>query len=224
MDLNRRAGHSLDERGYKFTRGSRRKDAGHILDAERIDAHRNLALGEFRVRRDRMHRRGRIADRALRVTAVLLDALDGGFEVARIVERVEHAEDVHAVFTGERRETVYDIVRVMLVAENVLTAEKHLQRSLFADLLDLPKPLPRILAQKTHTDVECRPAPAFERVVAGIVDRLGDFKDIVGAHARRPKRLVRVAQRRVGYTDIYLLVFHLGVYFIKFSNRTLAKR
>ena len=126
------------------------------------------------------------------MAAVLLDALDRRLEVARIVQRVEHAEDVHAVLARQRREALDDVVWIVLVAKDVLAAEEHLKRRLLADLLDLAETLPRILAEEAHADVERRAAPALERVVAGVVDLFGDLEDVVGAHARRPKGLVRV--------------------------------
>ena len=153
-----------------------------------------------------MDRRRRVADRALRVPAVLLHAFDRLLEIARIIERVKDAEDVHAVLARERREAFDDVVRIMLVAEDVLSAEEHLQGRLLADLLDLAKPLPRILAQKAHADVERRAAPALKRVEARVVDRLGDLQNVIGAHPRRPKRLVRIAQRGIGNSDLHVFL------------------
>ena len=70
-----------------------------------------------------MDRRRRVADRPLGVSAVLLHALDRLLEIARIIERVKDAEDVHAVLARERGEALDDVVRIVLVAEDVLPAE-----------------------------------------------------------------------------------------------------
>ena len=88
---------------------------------------------------------------------------------------------------------IHDVVGVVLVAKNVLSAQQHLERRVRARLLDEPQTLPRIFAQEPHAHVERRAAPAFERVVPGRVDRGRDGEDVVGAHARRPEGLVRVA-------------------------------
>ena len=205
VDLDRHLRHRLAKRGDEFARGTGRKDAGHVLDRERVDAHRFLLLRELDVLRDGVDGRRRVAERALRVAAVLLHACDCDFEVARIVERVKDAEDVHSVLTGKRDKTVDDVVWIVLVAEDILATEEHLERRLLADLLDAAKALPRILAQEAHADVERRAAPALERVISRVVDRLGNLEDVVGAHARRPKRLVRVAERRVRDPDERLL-------------------
>ena len=65
------------------------------------------------------------------MAAVFLDGLDGGFDVPRIVKRVEHPEDVDAVFARQRHETVDNVVGIIPVADEVLAPQKHLQRGLF---------------------------------------------------------------------------------------------
>ena len=199
--LDRHLGHGLYEGRDEFARRAGRKNTRHVLDGERVDAHRLLLFSELYVILNRVDGRCRIADRTLGMTAVFLDARDGDLEVARIVERIEHAENIHSVLAGERDKALYDIVGIMLVAENVLTAKKHLQGRLGARLLYPAQSLPRILAQKAHADVERRAAPAFKRVKARVVDLGSDFKNIVGTHACSPKRLMGVAQCRVGNTD-----------------------
>jgi nucleotide-binding universal stress UspA family protein len=135
------------------------------------------------------------------VSAVLLDGLDRLLEVAGVVQRVEDAEDVHAVLARERDEPLQHVVRIVLVAENVLAAQQHLQRGLLADRLQLAQALPGILAQKAQADVERRAAPALQRVVARVVHLLGDREDVVRTHAGRPQRLMRIAERGVGDAD-----------------------
>ena len=201
MHLDRHLGKSLHKGRNKFTRGTGCEDAGHILDREGVDAHRLLLLRELHVLLDGVDRRGGVADRALGVPAVLLDAGDRLLEVARIVQRVEDAEDVHAVFTGKRGEALDDIVRVMLVAEDVLAAEQHLKRRLLADGLDLAETLPRIFAEEAHAHVKRGATPAFKGVVAGVVDLLGDLENVIRPQTRGPKGLMGVAQGGVGNAD-----------------------
>ena len=148
-----------------------------------------------------MDGRCRVAYGALRMSAVLLYAGDGFFEVARIVQRVEHSEDIHAVFACERDETLNYIVGIVLVAKQILPAKKHLKRRLLADLFQLAQTFPWILAQETHAYVERRAPPAFKRVITRRVYLLGDLQNIVSPHACRPKRLVRIAKCRVRDSD-----------------------
>ena len=211
VDLDRQVGARPHERPHERARRAGREDARHVLDGEGVDAHRDLLLRELHVGLHRVDGRGGVADRALRVAPVLLDAPDGLFEVARVVQRVEDAEDVHAVLARERHEAVHHVVRVVLVAEDVLTAQEHLERRLFADGLDLPEALPGVLAQEAHAHVERGAAPAFERVVAGAVDRLGDLENVVRPQPRGPQGLVGVAQRRVRDADLLL---GLGVHVV----------
>ena len=89
----------------------------------------------------------------------------------------------------------------MLVAEDILPAEKHLKgRS--ASRLDLSQALPGVLAEKAQTDVKGRPAPAFKGIVARRVDLFGDGENVVRPHARGPQRLVGIPQRGVGDANL----------------------
>ena len=219
MDLYGHLRHCLPERPDKIPRRARREDSGHILDGEGVDAHRLLGLGKLHVRGYGVHGRRRVAYGALRMAAVFLHARYGRLEVARIVERVEHAEDVHPVLAGERDEPVHHVVGIVLVAEDVLPSQQHLKRSLAADLLYFAQALPGVLAQEPHAHVERGAAPALDGIVARRVDRLGDFEDVVGAHARRPKRLVGIAQRRVGNPNSFTGCLHIAILYQKMRLR-----
>ena len=177
----------LDESVGQFAGIRRSHNAGHILDGDGIGAHIRLLLGEFNESVDGVHRRDGVADGALGVAAVFLDGGDSLFEIARIVERIEAAEDVHAVFAGQSDKAFDHIVWIVLVAQEVLSAQKHLQRGFFADRLDLAQTLPGILAQETHADIERCSAPALERIIAGIIDFLGNGQNVIGTKARSPE-------------------------------------
>ena len=85
MDLYRQVGQSLHEGADELARGAGRKDAGHVLYAERVDPHRDLLLRKRDIGGDCVDWRGCIAYRSLRVAAVFLDTLDGLLEIAGIV-------------------------------------------------------------------------------------------------------------------------------------------
>ena len=124
-------------RSHELAGRAGREDAGHVLDGEGVDAHRLLLLRELHVVLDGVDGRGGVGDRALRVATVLLHARDGLLQIARVVQRVEHAEDVHPVLAREGDEPVHDVVGIVLVAEQVLSAQEHLEGRLLADGLDL---------------------------------------------------------------------------------------
>ena len=140
------------------------------------------------------------------MSAILLHGRNGLLKVSRIVQSIKHAEDVHSVLACESHEALHDIVRIVLVAKNVLPAKKHLQRGFGAGLLDETQTLPRIFAEKAHAHVERGAAPAFQGVVAGLIDLRGDGENVVGTHTRRPEGLVRVAKRCVGDANLHLFL------------------
>ena len=146
----------------------------------------------------------------------------GRFKVARIVERIEHAENIDAVFAGEPDETFDHIVGIIPVSDQVLAAQQHLERRVFGLGLDLPQPFPRILTQEAQAHVERGAAPAFERIISDIIDDVDDAEHIVGPHARGPQRLVRVAQCRIGDAERYLMQLIFGSVFVRSSLKLLS--
>ena len=54
-----------------------------------------------------------------------------GLDVAQIVERVENTDDIHAVLDALAHKAAHGIIRIMMVAEQVLTAQQHLQLGIF---------------------------------------------------------------------------------------------
>ena len=172
----------------------RAEQRGHVLDAQAVGAHGGEFLGQLNVALDGVHRGDSVAEGGLGVLAGLLDGLHRGQEVARIVQRVENAEDINAV-DGHALDTLLDdVVGVVAVAEDGLAAQQHLVRGVRHRLLELAHALPRIFVQETDAGVEGRAAPGFERPEAGFVELLGDRQHVGGDHAGGVERLMRVAQ------------------------------
>ena len=210
MNLNRHLGQGLRNRCDKLPRRAGRQNASHVLDGQRVNAHVGLLLRKLHVKLGRVHGRRRVANRTLRMPAVLLHAANRRLKVARIVQRIEDAENVHSVLAGQRDKAFDDVVRIVLVAENVLTAQQHLKRRLLADLANLAQTLPGVLAQEAHADVKGRPAPAFQGVEARIVHLLGDAENVVRPHTRRPQGLVRIAQGCIrNPNQMFVCFFHI---------------
>ena len=112
-------------------------------------------------------------------------------------------------------EEAHDVVGIVRVADAVGAAQKHLQEEVRRALADRGEPLPRVLGQEAHGDVEGRAAPAFEREKLRQRRRIG-FRhrhDVVAAHARRKQRLVGVAHRRVGDEHAPLVAHPAGEIF-----------
>jgi len=197
---------NVDRRGERrdqLFRAEGREDARHVLDAEGVDAEIDLLLRHLDKRVDRVIGTDRIADRSLGVAAVLLDGIDGVFEIARVVEGVENPEDVDAVIARERHETVEQIVGVIPVPDDILSAEEHLERRLARPGLDHAEAFPGILPQETKANIEGRPAPYFQGIIPCGINDVDDLHDVVGPHSRRPERLVGVTERGVGDSERY---------------------
>ena len=86
----------------------------------------------------------------------------------------------------------------MLVTENVLTAEEHLQLGVGQVGAQLTQALPRIFVQKTHTGVKCSAAPTFQRVVANRIEHFTGREHIFKRHACGGLRLMGIAQDGIG--------------------------
>ena len=166
----------------------------HILDADGVSAHLLQLLGNADKIVVIVDGADGKAQRDLCPAAVLLDGLDCLAEIADIVQRVKDTDDLNAVFNGLLAEFLDDIVGIMLIAEDVLPTEEHLQLGLGHMGLQRAQTLPRILVEEAHADIEGRAAPAFEGPIAHVVEQLTGGKHILNAHTGRSLRLVRVAE------------------------------
>jgi len=119
-----------------------------------------------------MDRGGRVREGDLAFAAVLLGRADGAFEVTDVVERIKDADDVDAVFDGLLDELLDDVVGVMAVAQDVLTAEKHLQLGVLADFPRGAETFPGIFVEEAETGVESGAAPDLDRAVTDLVQLL----------------------------------------------------
>ena len=108
-------------------RGSvRREQAGHVLDADGIAAHGLQFAGQFDELGNAVYRAGGVADAAFGMLAGLFYRLDGDAHVAQVVHRIENAEHVDAVVRSLADKRAHHVIGIMPVAEQVLTAQQHL--------------------------------------------------------------------------------------------------
>ncbi len=75
-------------------------------------------------------RNRRFAD-AFSARAVFLYRFNRGFEVSRVVQRVEYSYNAHAVFNRLVDKAFDHVVGIVSVPQKVLTAQQHLYRRLF---------------------------------------------------------------------------------------------
>ena len=146
--------------------------AGHILQADGVKAHALQLLAHLGVLGGSVHGGlgvGNAAGSHGVGSGVLLGGLQGGADVPEIVQRVEDPQNVDAVLDGQLHELLNNIVVVVLVAQQVLAPQQHLQLGIGHMLADMPQPLPGILVQVAQAAVKGSAAPALHGVVAGLV-------------------------------------------------------
>ena len=182
----------------------RRHDARHILNAQRVAAHGFDLPAERNEHLQIVDRTQRIADTALCMAACLETFVHSGLDVAQIVQRIENTDDIHAVLDALADKTAHGIIRIMVIAEQVLTAQQHLQLGVLHVRFDLAQTLPRILMQIAQAGIKGRTAPALNRVITGLIHLIENALEILKRHSRRNQRLLRVTQHRFG--DVHL--FH----------------
>ena len=133
----------------------------HVLDADGVGAHLLQLHGQLDEVVLVVHGALGVADGSLHHTAVLLDELHGGLHIAGVVQGVEDTHHINAVFNGLLAESLYHVIRVVAVAQNVLAAQQHLQLGVGKALLQGAQALPGVFVQKAHAHVEGGAAPAL---------------------------------------------------------------
>ncbi|VVB72330.1 Uncharacterised protein [uncultured archaeon] len=169
----------------------------HILDADGIAAQLcqlNRKQGELLVS---VHRAQCIADSALHVLFHFLGCSDRSLHVADVVHGIEDPEDIDAVCGRLLHKSIHNIVGIMSVSDQILSAKQHLHRSVWHGLLQRPKPLPRVFIQIPNAGIECRSAPHFQREESNLVHLLRNGEHVSGSHPGGQERLVSISKNRV---------------------------
>ena len=187
----------IQQCGDQLGSGVGREQPGHVLDGDGVGAHRHQPAGVLDVHLQVMHRTHGVADRALGVLAGGLDRRHGGLQVAQVVERIEHPEDIDAARRGARHEGLHHVIGVVAVADQVLATQQHLQRRVGQRSLEPLQALPGVLLEEAHAGVEGRPAPYLQRLEANGVERRAHRQHVVGAQPRGDQRLMAVAQHHI---------------------------
>ena len=185
------------------------QQVGHVLDADGIRAHLLDLLGQLDEVLLVMHGADGVADAAFHPAAGLFDGLHGPLDVAGIIQGVEDAHHVDAVFDGFLAEGVHHVVGIVLVAQQVLAAQQHLQLGIGHMLAQLAQPLPGILVQEAHAAVKGGAAPALQGPVADAVQDLAGGQHILQAHAGGSLGLMRVTQDGIGNLKDFLPYIYL---------------
>ena len=128
------------------------------------------------------------------MSAFLVGCLDGGLQVARIVQCIENTDHVDAVCNRLLHKVLNGIVCVGAVAQHVLAAEQHLQLLVGQFLAQDAQALPRVFVQKADAAVERSAAPALHGEVVDLIHFRQDGTHLIHGHAGGQQRLVGIAQ------------------------------
>ena len=104
-----------------------------------------------------------VANRGFDMLAALFDHLHGGFDVPDIVQRVEDPKHIDAMFGGSLNKFFQDVVGVMTVADDVLSADKHLKAGIRHRGAKGSESFPGVFLKKPQTGVKGCSTPDFKR-------------------------------------------------------------
>ena len=171
------------------------KQAAHVLNANAVATHLLKFFRKLNEHFIRVNGAYRVDKAALNFG--LFGASKRGFdcdaEIANVVKRVENAEDADTVSRGVLNKFFHHVIRVVIVAEQILSAQEHLNRG-FEVCLKLVETFPRIFVQKSQAGVEGRAAPRFQSFIADFVQACKHRLHLTITHARGAQRLMSVAQ------------------------------
>ena len=130
MQVNGKGG-SLLQGGYQLSGRVRGQQAGHILDTQGISAHLLDFLSNILPVIHGVSIAQGIAQSNLSMALFLLGSLNGSLQIADVVEAVKDTDDVNTVCDGFLNKVLHHIVSIVVVAQNILSAEQHLQLGIF---------------------------------------------------------------------------------------------
>ena len=202
VDDQGQLGHRVLDGGNQIIGVLGTHNTSHILDADGGDAHLLQILHHLDVLLQSVDRAGGKADGAGGVSALLHGLINGDLQIARIVQRIKDADDVDAVLHRVLHELADHIVGVVLIAQDVLAPQEHLELGVGHLGADLAQPVPGILPQVAQADVKGGAAPHLSGVEAGLIHGLQDRLELVIGKPRGDQRLICVTQYRL--CELYL--------------------
>ena len=211
----------LFQRLDQLLRGEGTAQAGHVLDGDHVRAQLFQLLGQSDVVFEGIlvalwiKDVARVADGSFTDGVGIIHGRHRHAEIRRVVQRVEHPEDVHAGRGSVLHEAGHDIVRIVGVSDGVAAAEQHLEADVRNLAAQLAQTLPRILVQKAHRGVEGRAAPHLQREQPrrAARERIGHREHVGAADPRGHQALVRIAKGRVCDEQPLLLAGPVGELF-----------
>ena len=128
----------------EFLRRIREQKTRHIFNANRIRSHRLDFLRNIHPIVHGVRISKRINQRHLRMTAFFFTRLYRSLQISHVIETVKNSENINPVCNGFLDEIFNDIIRVMLISQNILPSKEHLQLCFFEAFPQLSKSHPGI--------------------------------------------------------------------------------
>ena len=183
------------------------QQTGHILNADGISAHLCQLLAKLDEVLILMIGADGVDDAALHMCACFLGSTHSAFQVARIVERVEDTDDRNTVRYRAVDKLADYVVSVMIIAEDILAAQQHLNRGFAQMLFECAQALPRVFIQEAQAGVKGGATPGFKSIITSVIKSFKCGQHIANTHSGRSKRLVTVAQNSFYY--LYIVFIHV---------------
>ena len=144
---NQRQIYSILDGTYKLIGSNRIEYSCHILNAYGADAHGCKLLGHNYILIQGMNRARSIGNSSRCHSSVLKCFINSYLEIIKVIKCIKDTNDINAVFYRCPYKASYYIVRIMLIAQYILTSEQHLKLGVRHSLAQLPESLPRILVK-----------------------------------------------------------------------------
>ena len=122
---------------------------------------------------------------------------NSSLQVGNVVQCIEDTEHAYAVLGSLSYESTNYIVGIMVVAQQILAAEQHLNRGVQVCLEGI-KTLPWILVQETEAGIIGSTAPGFQCVVTDLVQSGQHRKHLLCTHASCQQGLMSITQYGLG--------------------------
>ncbi len=124
----------------------------------------------------------------------LIRCLHRRLQVADIIQTVKNTDNIDTVRNRLLNKILHHVIRIMIIAQNILPAEEHLQLCILKSCSQLPKPLPGIFLQKPQTRIKCCAAPALYRIISHLIHLINNRKHLFRRHSGCKQRLMRVTK------------------------------
>ena len=179
----------------------------HILDTQGVSAHVLNSLCNILPVIQCIGIAQSIAQRNLSMSFFSVGGFYSCLQVADIVQTVKDTDDVNTVGNGLLYKVLHYIICIVVISQNVLSAEQHLQLGVLKSVSQFPQSLPWIFLQETEAGIKGSAAPALNRMVAYLVHLINNGQHLLCGHSGCEQRLVGVTKD--GFHNLHWPLFYL---------------